>query len=261
LRYWPNARTRKRWVKGFRAMPPSWQATIVIACILAVWLGSNWIYQVARKPSELFFPVSGALNKMPTETWREYGSLFEDHATNTITPELLAALAQVEASGNPVARTYWRWSLQRKPFDMYRPASSAVGMYQFTDSTFEEARQYCVHDHVVVEDGPWTDFDTCWFNSLYARTIPSNAIELASAYLDRSIANILRRHRIGNATPEQKQNLAAMIHLCGAGAGDLYARRHFHLAPGQRCGDHYAQVYLSRVESMRKVFRGLRAKE
>ena len=27
-----------------------------------------------------------------------------------MTPELLAALAQVEGSGNPVARTYWRWS-------------------------------------------------------------------------------------------------------------------------------------------------------
>ncbi|HXF15532.1 MAG TPA: hypothetical protein VN496_00930, partial [Burkholderiales bacterium] len=82
-------------------------------------------YQVVRKPSELFFPVSDALYKTPPETWKAYGPLFRQHATEVMTPALLAALAQVEGSGNPVARTYWRWSLQRRPFEVYRPASSA----------------------------------------------------------------------------------------------------------------------------------------
>jgi hypothetical protein len=53
--------------------------------------------------------VSGALTKTPSETWRQYGPLFREHSTAVITPELLAALAQVEGVGNPVARTYWRW--------------------------------------------------------------------------------------------------------------------------------------------------------
>jgi hypothetical protein len=39
----------------------------------------------------------------------------------TITPELLAALAQVERTGNPVARTYWRWQLPWNPFAVYKP--------------------------------------------------------------------------------------------------------------------------------------------
>ena len=52
------------------------------------------------------------------------------HATAVMTPELLAALAQVEGAGNPVARTYWRWQAGWNPFEVYRPASSAVGMYQ-----------------------------------------------------------------------------------------------------------------------------------
>ena len=30
-----------------------------------------------------------------------------------------AALAQVEASGNPLVRTYWRWSWATRPFDVY----------------------------------------------------------------------------------------------------------------------------------------------
>ena len=41
------------------------------------------------------------------------------------------------------------------PFEVYRPASSSVGMYQTTDGTFERAKRYCIHDHVVVEQGPW----------------------------------------------------------------------------------------------------------
>ena len=34
----------------------------------------------------------------------------------TASPQLLAALAQVEGAGNPVATTYWRWRLTWNPF-------------------------------------------------------------------------------------------------------------------------------------------------
>ena len=98
------------------------------AVILVLLFTLNWLYQVIRKPAEMFFPVSGALHKTPAETWRQYGPLFHEHSTAVMTPELLAALAQVEGSGNPVARTYWRWQLTWNPFEMYQPASSAVGM-------------------------------------------------------------------------------------------------------------------------------------
>jgi hypothetical protein len=222
--------------------------------VLVLWLGINWIYQVVRKPSELFFPVSGTLYKSPAETWAEYGPIFKKYSTEVMTPDFLAAIAQVEGSGNPVARTYWRWSWSSQPFEVYRPASSAVGMYQITDGNFAEARRYCIHDHVVVADGPWNDWHSCWFNSLYARVIPSHAVELTSAYLDRSVALILERRRMSSASLLQKQMLAALIHLCGAGAGDEFAGRRFRLAEGERCGDHQARVYLTRVESMQSVF-------
>jgi hypothetical protein len=176
-----------------------------------------------------------------------------------MTPELLAALAQVEGSGNPVVRTYWRWSWTLRPFEVYRPASSAVGMYQLTDGTFAEARRYCIHDHAVAQDGPWNDWKSCWFNRLYMRVVPSHAIELTSASLDRAVADALARHELSHATLQQKQELAAVIHLCGAGTGDVYARRHFHLVEGQRCGDHEVRVYVTRVEAMRSVFSRLAA--
>jgi hypothetical protein len=171
-----------------------------------------------------------------------------------MTPDFLAAIAQVEGSGNPVARTYWRWSWSSQPFEVYRPASSAVGMYQITDGNFAEARRYCIHDHLVVADGPWNDWHSCWFNSLYARVIPRDAVELTSAYLDRSVASILERRRMNSASLLQKQMLAALIHLCGAGAGDEFARRRFRLAEGERCGDHPARAYIERVETMQSVF-------
>jgi hypothetical protein len=225
-----------------------------VSLILGVWLLSNGIYQVVRKPTELFFPVSGTLYKSPRETWLAYEPIFRRHATHSISPEFLAALAQVEGSGNPIVRTYWRWSWSHKPFEVYRPASSAVGMYQITDGTFAESRRYCIHDHRVVGDGPWNDWDSCWFNWAYMRVIPSHAVELTSAYLDTRVESALKRAGNRKASVAQKQNLAAVIHLCGAGAGARYAMRGLRLAPGQRCGDHDVRAYVAKVASMKELF-------
>ena len=221
---------------------------------VALWWPLNWAYQVVRKPTELFFPVSGALSKTPAQTWQSYGSLFREHSTATMTPDLLAALAQVEGAGNPVARTYWRWQLSWNPFELYQPASSAVGMYQITDPTFQEAKRYCIHDHVVVEDGPWNNLRSCWFNRTYMRVVPSHAVELTAALLDRTVARTLERQRITTATLQQRQDLAAVIHLCGAGAGQAYAARGLRLTPGQRCGDHDVARYLAEVNAMKRQF-------
>ena len=218
----------------------------------------NWVYQVVRKPSELFFPVSDDWYKTPSQTWRNYGALFVTHATPIMTPELLAALAQQEASGNPLARTYWRWSATSNFFEIYRPASSAVGMYQFTDGTFDEARHYCIRNHRVIADGPWYDWHSCWFNKLYARVIPSHAVELASSNLDRRVREILARQGIRRASLRQQQELAIITHLCGAGAAARYAAHGLQLRPAQRCGSHDPRDYITRVMTLAQTFARLR---
>jgi hypothetical protein len=253
-RAWPSARLRRRWLRAFRRAPGAFQICAVVGIAAVLFLAVNWVYQVVHKPTELFFPVSGTLYKSPAETWNEYGSLFERYSTDIMTPELLAALAQVEGSGNPIVRTYWRWSWGLHPFQVYRPASSAVGMYQLTDGTFAQARRYCIHDHHVTAEGPWNDWHSCWFNSLYTRVIPRDAIEMTSAYLDRAVTAVLLAHHVRRATLQQKQDLAAVIHLCGAGAADLYVRRGLRLTAGQRCGDHEARVYVGRVNAMKRLF-------
>jgi hypothetical protein len=249
----PRARSR-RWIGVFRGAPRVVQIVIGTIIVLTLSLATNWIYQVIRKPSELFFPVSGTLFKTPSETWSSYAPIFRKYSTHTIHPEFLAALAQAEGAGNPVARTYWRWSWRMRPFELYRPASSSVGMYQMTDGTFAEAKNFCVRDHTVVQDGPWDDWHSCWFNRLYFRVLPSHAVELTSAYLDLHVASTLARNRIAAASLQQTQHLAAVIHLCGAGTGDLYARHGFRFVAGQRCGDHDPRLYLARVDALKTEF-------
>jgi hypothetical protein len=206
-----------------------------LAALALLWVVVNGLYQVIRKPTELFLPVSGRLYKTPSETWRTYAPLFRRHSTALITPEL------------------------PNPFEIYRPASSAVGMYQITDGAFERAQRYCIRDHVVVEEGPWHDWRSCWFNALYFRVLPSHAIELTSAFLDRSVRDILARHRIRGASRTEKQRLAVLIHLCGPGAANRLARRGLEVPAGLRCGDHAAAGYLRRIEAMRRKFASLAA--
>jgi hypothetical protein len=247
----------RRALHAFRELPAVVQAFTAVLALVLLWLAANALVQVARKPTELFFPVSGALDKSPAGTWQSYAPIFRRHATAVITPEFLAALAQVEGAGNPVARTRWRWRLTEDPFDVYRPASSAAGMYQITDGTYAQARRYCIHEHEVAEDGPWHAWRSCWFNWMYSRVVPSHAAEMTSAFLDRSVERALRALKIRDATLGQKQDLAAIMHLCGVAAGEAFARNRFRFGSGPACGGQDVRAYAERVRAMQRVFAAL----
>ncbi|MCK1312075.1 MULTISPECIES: transglycosylase SLT domain-containing protein [unclassified Bradyrhizobium] len=224
------------------------------AMLLAVLVLVNIAYQTVRKPTELFVLVGHALDKEPSDTWRQYGPLFRKHSTATITPELLAALAQVETSGNPLARTYWRWRWSFNPLAIYRPASSAVGLFQMLDAAYADAARFCVRGNAVTEAG-------CGSTFLYSRAIPSHAIELASVYLDRNLADVLARAGDVKASARERQDLAAFIHLCGAGPATAFARRKFQMAADERCGDHLVASYVARVNAMKRQFVRLAAED
>ena len=57
-----------------------------------------------------------------------------------------------------------------------------------------------------------------------------------------------------NATQRQKQDLAAVMHLCGVRAGEAFARSGFRLAPSQRCGGQNVRAYVERIRAMQQVF-------
>jgi hypothetical protein len=235
---------------------------------LAVWVAAgglllvcaNAAYHAARKPTEVLGVVVPTSPKTPAQTWSAYAAAFDGSSTEIVTPDLLAALAQAESAGDPLARTYWRWRWTLNPFEIYGPASSAVGLLQMTDGTFEQARRLCIRDHAVARDGAWWDPRACWGNALYTRTLPSHAIELTAAWLHQSVVDTLAAERLTRVPLEKKQRLAAVIHLCGRERGAVYARRGFWAVPGERCGDHDLAAYLARVRELRRAFVRLAAR-
>lgn len=253
-------RVARRWERRLRRLrrvrlpPAAWAmlAVLALACASVGW-------QVARKPTELVGALAPRSPKTPEGTWSAYGRFFEVHSTEVADPALLAALAQAESSGDPLARTYWRWRWSWNPLELYGPASSAVGLLQITDGTYEEARRLCIRDHEVARVGAWWDPSSCWLNVLYFRTVPSHAIEMTAAYLHDAVERILAAERMPRATRLQQRDLATVIHLCGRERGAAFARRGFRAGPGERCGDHDLAAYLARVAALRKAFERMAA--
>jgi len=242
----------------FGAIPPPLRTVLLAILVVALLAAGNLGYHVLKKPTEMLFPVSGVLKKRPAETWEQYGPLFRRYATAAVTPELLAALAQVEGAGDPIAHTYWRWRRDWNPLTVFAPASSAVGMYQMTDPTFADARHFCIRNHHVEREAD--GWGSCWFTGLYSRLLPAHAVELTAISLDRAVSSILAR-RASSASQRQREDLAAITHLCGAGAAHLFAERGFRLVPGEHCGDHEAAFYVAQVHSLIKVFQRLEAEQ
>ncbi len=247
-----RARAAQAW-RGVTSVPPP-LLTAALLVLLAIGLvAANAAHWVIRKPTELLLPVAGALVKTPAETWRSYAPLFRRYSTAAITPELLAALAQVESAGNPAAQTYWRWNPEAPDlFGIYRPASSSVGMYQMTDPAYADARRYCIRDHAVVAA-------PCGSDGLQLRVVPGDAVELTAVFLDRGVAAALGRHHGARPTPRQERDVAAILHLCGAGPARAFVARGFRLLPGGRCGDHDPAAYLAQVVAMEQRFLRLAA--
>lgn len=250
-----RSRWRERARRAYRRLRPGrlpWPVWVALGLVALGALDVAW--QVARKPTELLGAIAPSSPKSPQATWAAYGPIFDAHSTGIVDPALLAALAQVESSGDPLARTYWTFRWRWNPLELYRPASSAVGLLQITDATYADARRLCIHDHAVARQGPWHDPAGCWLNGLYLRTVPSHAVEMTAAYLHEAVERILAEHQLRRATPEQQRQLAAVVHLCGRERGAAHARRAFRVARGERCGDHDLAAYLARVGQLRRAF-------
>jgi len=111
------------------------QLGIAAFAAVALFFAVNWLYQVVRKPAELFFPVSGALNKAPAETWRQVRADFPRAFDGAHHCGAAGRASPSRGRGQPGGAHLLALRLTREPFDVYKPASSAVGMYQITDGT------------------------------------------------------------------------------------------------------------------------------
>src|SRR5260370_22945792 len=104
------------------AVPMPMRVVVIGIAFLAVCSVVNLFYQMLHKPTEVFAPISSEFNKAPIETSHQYAPLFRAYSSVSIPPELLAALAQVESAGNPVASTYWRLRSAAGVFVAYQPS-------------------------------------------------------------------------------------------------------------------------------------------
>ena len=249
----PRRRVR-RLLERARRLPRAAQLALALA-VLAV---ATVAWQVAHKPTELLAAVVPSAPKRPAETWEAYRTSFEAHATRRVPAVLLAALAQAESAGDPLATPRWQLRWRANPLDLYGPPSSAAGLLQMTDGNLAEARHLCIHDHQAAREGDWLDPAACWGNGLYLRVVPDHAIEMTSAWLDASVQEVLARLRPGKLGPERQRRLVAVIHLCGRARAADYARRGFWLFPGERCGDQDVARYVARVEALAREFERLR---
>jgi hypothetical protein len=210
----------------------------------------NWIYQVWEKPSELVGVLDDHFHKKPEETWRSYGDSFTEKSTGIMEPAFLAALAQAESNGNPIVRTYWKLRWTTDLTRIFSPASSAVGMFQITEGTFNEARRFCVRDGRAFRD---SESDEC-AGASYSRLLPGDAIEMTSARLHWETERLLRKHGVRRASLRDKQNMATVIHLCGIGKGDRLARARMKVSRIGKCGDHDPVAYVRRVSRLQREF-------
>ncbi|MDZ4662293.1 MAG: transglycosylase SLT domain-containing protein [Pseudomonadota bacterium] len=233
-----------------------YQAKITLM-VVGILVFGNFALQLIRKPTELLSFLGLSSKKTPRSTWYTYGEDFLKNATPIVTADFLAAIAQVESAGDPVAQPAWTMNLSREFFRWYSPASSAVGLMQITEGNYQEAKNLCIRGGQVVRAGLWYEADSCWFNSLYSRILPSHSIEMAAAYMHFQVEAILKKLKKSEVAIEEKQRLAAIIHLCGKVRGFTYASDNFSFRRFQTCGSHDARSYLAKVLRYKSLFLGL----
>ncbi len=223
--------------------------------VLTVLAAINLIYQVINKPAELVGLFSSGSYKSSASTWKAYGDLFQEHSTAIMTPEFLAAMAQAESGGNPLVTPPWKWSLTTNIFKIYAPASTSIGLFQYTKPTFQDAKRFCIHNHKVALSGGFWEINSCWFNFLYTRILPSHAIEMTSARLHYYVKLITARIGQDETSLTNQQKLAAVIHLCGVQKGKRFAAAGFDFAAIPKCGSHNPRSYYRRIRKTAAKFR------
>jgi hypothetical protein len=210
---------------------------LILALIIA-----NFFLQVIRKPAELIGMFAKNSYKTTQETWETYEHLFKMHCTHIMTPHFLCGLAQVESSGNSLITPKWQFRLTSNISRIYAPVSSSVGLMQYTDATFKDAKRFCIHDHKVAMGG------SCWFNFLYNRLSASHSVEMTSARLHYYIEQIIDEFGYSDISLENKHKLGAVIHLCGVSKGRAFAAGYFNFDVIPKCGSHSPAIYYGRIE-------------
>src|SRR2546423_13094920 len=69
---WRVTRSGRRALMALLAAPLAVRILVGAVAVLAVWSAGNWLYQVVRKPTALFFSVSRVVGKGPPQNVRAF---------------------------------------------------------------------------------------------------------------------------------------------------------------------------------------------
>ncbi len=228
---------RRSWKWRLLTNPKGMAVALVILYVL-----TNFFVQLYRKPAEILSFAAFLHYKTPEENWSAYQEYFLNAEKYGIQAETLAALAQAESSGSPWATPRWTFNWwPREAFDFYRPQSSAVGLFQFTNGTYEAVRRRCSVAENKCPDLGWT---------APTRLSASESIERAAQNLHRELMNIAPKNK------NSWTHLAPLVHLCGSGVARKVARNG--TPQTLRCGSHNALAYVREIDSLARRMKKIR---
>ena len=197
-RLWPGAPLRRRWSRAFRRAPRYAQVLIAVtSCCCS--LGDREL-DLPGDPQADRTVLSGERHA-EQDAGRNVAGVRPDLPRACDGRRFHAGVSRGARAGGGFRQSGCAHVLalvvHAHPFDVYRPASSAVGMYQFTDGTFDEAREFCIHDHRVVRTGRGTRGARAGSTWLYTRVVPSQR--------DRNGVCVSRRERGAFARASQSR--------------------------------------------------------
>lgn len=203
----------------------------------------NLAYHTYQNPIHLLSFAAKPFYKTPLQTWQSYRETFERHGDERITPPLLAAIAYVESSGNPLAAPPWKWSISTDVAEIFAPASSAFGLMQITKGTFQTMRQ------IAKEEGKPVPIMT--------RLRVEDSVQLSAIHLRRKVQELIGERGWAKLDRRRSTQLASVIHLCGPEIGRKLVKFGYKTERLPRCGSHWPEVYTNRVWDLRQQFEKL----
>ena len=224
--------------------------TIVLLCIP----GINLIYQTITTPSHIFKWIPLSFKKTPKQTWQSYNRIFKKYSTPLVSKYFLAALAQIESSGDPLASSYWKLRITPKIRNIYSPASSAAGLFQITNHTFKESKKFCITKNKIITKSKFKKHPSCYLNSFFSRFIPSHSTQMVSARLHYYLNNFISKYKKHLNNTQSIEKLSSVIHLCGINRARNFIKKKMHFSKMPKCGDHNAYIFYKKLNKYKKYF-------
>ena len=217
---------------------------IFVLLILLFNIG-GYIY---RQPLEILALLPLGQPKSPAETWKSYSQDFKNFAFGGLSSSYIAALTQIESSGNPLARPPWSFSFRLHPFQIFAPLSSSFGLLQLTRETARRASKLCRYKQRVIHN---SQCPKTWF---YSRAIASHSFDLATKNIVYHLRKILGASYQLKYSRQKIHQVASIIHLCGKTKARRFVRRGFSFHAIGSCGSHSPRRYVNKVSRLQKLF-------